>query len=312
VFETPPTIREPSKAEVEAYAERHFIGLSDEELDAMWEYAKTVVDDTAILDELEQPSPPRADYADRDPGYKPGEAEDPHNIYVTKCLVESDNTGPLSGYDVGIKDNIAVAGVEMTCGSKSMEGYVPSFDATLVKRLLDAGASITGKLNMGEFGGSGSGELSAFGPILIPDHPNHLAGGSSGGSAAAVASGEVDVAIGADQAGSIRIPGALCGVVGLKPTHGLVPYTGAAGWGHSFDHAGPMSDSVADSARVLETIAGADPFDPRQSHVETQNYTEHLDRDIDEFSIGVLKEGFGHDVSDPAVDDTVRAAVDHM
>jgi amidase len=136
---------------------------------------------------------------------------------ITKCEVEGSENGPLADYTVGIKDSIAVAGVEMTCGSKLLEGYVPSRDATVVTRLLDAGATITSKTNMEDMAWSGSDELSAFGPVTNPRNTDFLAGGSSGGSAAAVAAELVDVALGTDQGGSVRMPASWCGIVGHRP-----------------------------------------------------------------------------------------------
>jgi amidase len=153
---------------------------------------------------------------------------DPYNAWITRCEIDG-GEGPLDGWDVAIKDNVAVAGVEMTCGSQVMEGYTPSSDATIVTRLLEAGARIVGKTNMDDMAFTGNGHSSAFGPTLNPHDPDRLSGGSSGGSAIAVVEGEADVGIGADQGGSIRVPAAWCGVVGHKPTHGLVPYSGIAG-----------------------------------------------------------------------------------
>ncbi|ELZ28752.1 amidase [Halogeometricum pallidum JCM 14848] len=218
----------------------------------------------------------------------------------------------LAGYDVGLKDNVSLADIEMTFGSDVVSGYIPTIDATIVTRLLDAGGTITAKLNMENLAFSGSGEMSAYGGVLNPHDEEHLAGGSSSGSAAAVVSGDVDVSIGGDQAGSIRIPASWCGCVGHKPTHGLVPYTGILGLGRSFDHTGPLARNVADCARTLEAIAGKDPLDPRQGAVKTQSYTDAVDNDPapEEFTIGVVKEGFGREESEEDVDKMVRTALD--
>jgi amidase len=260
------------------------------------------------LDKLPEPTPDRT-YTDRDAGYRPTAEEDPLNAFVRKCEVDGADDGPLSEYEVGLKDNVALASVEMTCGSKLFEGYVPETDATIVTRLLDAGATITGKLNMEDMAFSGSGELSATGPVRNPYDPDYIAGGSSSGSIAAVVNGDVDVAIGGDQGGSVRIPAAWSGGVGHKPTHSLVPYTGIVGLGRSFDHAGPMATSVADCARVLNVIAGKDGLDPRQGVVPTESYSDALD-DSPDVTIGVVEEGFGHDRSEEGVDSTVRDALD--
>ncbi len=290
-------------------AARHHMHLSDEEVADFAAVIEETLSGYERLDELSAPTP-QVEFTDRDPGYRPDAAEDPLNAFVTKCTVEGADDGPLVGYEIGLKDNVALAGVEMTCGSKLFEGYVPRTDATIVTRLLGAGATITGKLNMEDMAFSGSGELSATGPVLNPQSDEHVAGGSSSGSIAAVVAGEVDVAIGGDQGGSIRIPASWSGGVGHKPTHGLVPYTGVVGLGHSFDHVGPMARTVEDCARVLDVIAGHDPLDPRQGRVETDEYEDALDGDPGEVTVGVVAEGFGHEESEAGVDETVQEALD--
>lgn len=309
--EIPPNVRPPTPEEIREYAAHHHITLSDEEVE---DFAAIIHETLAGYERLDELPPHRPDveYTDRDPGYRPDPSEDPLNAFVTKCEVNGADDGPLKGYEVGLKDNVNVAGIELTLGSKLFEGYVPSTDATIVTRLLDAGATITGKLNMEDMAFSGSGELSATGPVLNPYDPEYIAGGSSSGSAAAVGSGEVDVAIGGDQGGSIRIPASWSGIVGHKPTHSLVPYTGIAGLGRSFDHAGPMCSTVADCARVLNVIAGKDGLDPRQGEVPTENYLEVLADDPSDVTVGVVEEGFGLEVSEEGVDRTVRAALDEF
>ncbi|WP_049935232.1 amidase [Haloplanus natans] len=304
----PPNVRAPTPDEIREKAAKHHMTLSDEEVADFSAVIAETMAGYERLDELPEPTPERA-YSDRDPGYRPTSAEDPLNAFVRRCEVQGADAGPLSGYEVGLKDNVALAGVEMTCGSKLFEGYVPETDATIVTRLLDAGATITGKTNMEDMAFSGSGELSATGPVHNPYDPEYIAGGSSSGSVAAVVDGDVDVAIGGDQGGSIRIPAAWSGGVGHKPTHSLVPYTGIAGLGRSFDHVGPMATSVADCARVLDVIAGADGLDPRQGAVPTEPYLDALD-ESPEVTVGVLEEGFEHDASEAAVDSTVRDALD--
>ncbi|MFO7927813.1 amidase [Natronomonas sp.] len=311
--ESPPNVRPPTPEEIRELAAKHHIDLSDDEIADFETVIAGLLQGYERLDVLPDPKPAVA-YHERDPGYKPGPEEDPLNAFVTKCEVRGADDGPLADYEVGLKDNVSVAGVEMTLGSKLFEGYVPSTDATIVTRLLDAGATITAKLNMEDMALSGSGELSATGPVLNPRDEGHIAGGSSSGSAAAVAAGEVDVAIGGDQGGSIRIPASWSGIVGHKPTHGLVPYTGVAGLGRSFDHAGPMCSTVEDCARVLDVIAGADGLDPRQGTVPTQDYHGALETDPDpaDLTVGVLEEGFGHEQSESGVDETVRGALDSL
>jgi amidase len=304
-------VRPPSREELRDIAERYHFELSEAELDDYLELIEAKMGFCKRIDELSDRTESRRG-ASRDPGYRAGKDEDPHNAIVTYCDVDAGADGPLSGYDVGVKDNIAVADVEMTCASKVLMGYRPKYDAPVVERLLDAGARITAKTNMDEMAVSGSGELSAFGPILNPFSDDHLAGGSSGGSAVAVVNGQVDVAIGSDQAGSLRTPASWSGCVGFKPTHGLVSFRGVAPLGHSFDHVGPMATSVADAALVLEAIAGADPRDPRQTTVRTDTYTDALGEGVEGLRIGVLSEGFGFDGGEAAVNEGVRAAVEEL
>ncbi|ELZ20967.1 amidase [Natrinema limicola] len=306
--ESPPNVQPPTPAEIREYARRHHIDLTDQEVE---DFEAAIAETLLGYERLDQLPDyrPRVEYTDRDPGYRPGPDEDPLNAFVTKCEVTGADDGPLAGYEVGLKDNVNLAGVELTVGSKLFEGYVPSTDATIVTRLLDAGATITGKLNMEDMAFSGSGELSATGPVLNPVDSDYIAGGSSSGSAAAVGNGDVDVAIGGDQGGSIRIPAAWSGLVGHKPTHSLVPYTGIVGLGRSFDHAGPICSTVDDCARVLDVIAGNDGLDPRQGVVPTDDYREVLSDDPSDVTVGVIKEGFGHEVSESGVDDTVRDAL---
>jgi amidase len=307
--EVPPNIRPPTPEEIREKAAKHHMSLSDEEVA---DFAEAIAGTLEGYERLDEIAPPERDteYTDRDPGYRPESAADPLNAFVRKCEVTGADSGPLAGYEVGLKDNVAVAGVEMTCGSKMFEGYVPREDATVVTRLLDAGATITGKTNMEDMAFSGSGELSATGPVLNPRDDDYIAGGSSSGSIAAVVNGDVDVAIGGDQGGSVRIPASWSGGVGHKPTHGLVPYTGIAGLGRSFDHTGPMGTSVEDCARVLDAIAGADGLDPRQGATPTQEYEDALGADPGDVTVGIVMEGFGHEESEPSVDETVREALD--
>jgi aspartyl-tRNA(Asn)/glutamyl-tRNA(Gln) amidotransferase subunit A len=182
------------------------------------------------------------------------------NAFVTRCDMGGGD-GPLDDVTVGVKDNISTEGVETTCGSEVLEGYVPPYDATAVGRLKEAGARIVGKTNMDEFGMGTTTETSAHGPTRNPVDTDYVPGGSSGGSAAAVASGEVDAALGTDTGGSVRCPAAFCGIVGLKPTYGLVSRYGLIAYANSLETVGPMARDVETTARVLEVIAGADERD---------------------------------------------------
>ena len=230
--------------------------------------------------------------------------------YVTTNITSSEPVDDrLAGMRVAIKDNVAVAGVPMMNGSRTLEGFIPSLDATVVTRLLDSGAEIAGKSVCEDLCFSGSSFTSASGTVRNPWDPTREAGGSSGGSGALVANGDVDIAIGGDQGGSIRIPAAFCGVVGHKPTFGLVPYTGAFPIERTIYHVGPITRTVADAALMLSVIAGTDGNDPRQpADVTAHDYTHGLDAGVEGLRIGIVTEGFGHDASQPQVDAAVRAA----
>lgn len=306
--ELPPNVRRPSPDTIREKAAEHFLDLSDEEVEAFAELIDGTLESYERLDALTEPRH-ETEYTDRELGYRPDPDEDPYNAWVTKCSVPGDDDGPLAGEEIGLKDNISVAGVEMTVGSKALEGYIPSRDATVVSRLLDAGATISGKTNMENIMFGGSGDLSGFGPPRNPHNTAHAAGGSSSGSAVALVAGEVDLALGGDQGGSIRMPAAFSGCVGLKATHSLVPYTGVMGLGYTFDHVGPMAMSVENCARMLDVIAGKDAMDPRQGVVTTQDYEAALEDDPDGVSVGVLEEGFGWETSTDGVETTVRDAL---
>jgi aspartyl-tRNA(Asn)/glutamyl-tRNA(Gln) amidotransferase subunit A len=196
------------------------------------------------------------------------------NAFVTRCDIDVSG-GPLDGVTVGVKDNISTEGVETTCGSDVLDGYVPPYDATAVKRLKDAGARIVGKTNMDEFGMGTTTETSAHGPTRNPVDTDYVPGGSSGGSAAAVASGDADAALGTDTGGSVRCPAAFCGIVGLKPTYGLVSRYGLIAYANSLETIGPMARDVETTARVLEVIAGADERDGT-CDAEAEEYTAAL------------------------------------
>ncbi len=261
---------------------------------------------------IEEDRPPLRHLA-RDPGYRPTEAEDPLNAFIRKCRVEGAAEGPLAGKTVGLKDHTALAGVPLTLGSHFMEGYGPDFDATVATRLLDARATIVGKMNMEDFsfGGPGFSGLGDFGRPLNPHHPDCVTGGSSSGCAAAVAAGAVDIAIGGDQGGSIRIPAAWSGCVGLKATFGLIPHTGVVGLEATVDFVGPMTRTVDDLATALRCLAGPDGYDPRQAQVPSSlpDYEAALGRDVEGLRIGVLEEGFDVAGGEPEVYDAVREAL---
>ncbi len=230
------------------------------------------------------------------------------NVFITEETIDGAPSGPLAGRSVAIKDNISTAGVRTTCGSEMLADYVPPYSATVVDRLLDAGATIAGKANMDEFGMGTTTETSAFGPTRNPVDPERVPGGSSGGSAAAVAAGEVDVALGSDTGGSVRCPAAFCGVVGIKPTYGLVSRYGLVAYANSLEQIGPIADTVVEAATVLDVIAGPDPNDgtTREAGADS-SYAAAADGDVDGLTIGVPAELF--DGADKRVVETVKDAI---
>ena len=259
----------PDVDEVVAVAKELGIHLGPEEVGL---YRKYLLEQLSELDDfvqarMEEPQPPMVSAA-RTPGYRPGPEEDPLNAWTWKCRIEGAAGGVLAGKTVSYKDHIAVAGMPMSFGSFALEGFVPDFDATVVTRVLQAGGTIIGKNVMnGLSGGFGTGGgIGDYGRPLNPHHHEHVTGGSSSGSAAAVAAGEVDISFGGDQGGSIRIPAAFCGIVGHKPTFGLVSHFGIGfGSDQSIDYTGPMTRTVEDAAAALQATAGYDPYDPRQT-----------------------------------------------
>jgi len=260
------------------------------------------------LDQLAEPSLP-VKYP-RTGGRRPEPEENPLNAWYYRCSIKGAGEGPLAGKRVAVKDNVAVAGVPMMNGSATLEGYVPEFDATIVTRILDAGGEISGKAVCEHLCFSGGSHTSDTGPVLNPHDRTRSAGGSSSGSAALVAAGEVEMAIGGDQGGSIRIPSCWCGTYGLKPTYGLVPYTGVFPIELTLDHVGPIAASVSDVALLLSAIAGEDGLDPRQE-VRVGDYQNALERGVEGVRIGVVAEGFSlPSLSEEDVDETVRRAAD--
>ena len=216
--------------------------------------------------------------------------------------------GPLTGVPMQIKDNISTTGVTTTCGSRMLEDYVPAYDATVTRRLSEAGAVLLGKGNMDEFAMGSSTENSAFKNTANPWDMARVPGGSSGGPAAAVAAGEAAFSLGSDTGGSIRQPASLCGIVGLKPTYGLVSRYGLVAFASSLDQIGPLTRTVDDCAMVLNAVAGHDPLDSTSIPQPAPDYLEGLGQGVKGLRIGVIKEYMGSAI-DPGVAGAIRASL---
>jgi len=215
---------------------------------------------------------------------------------------------PLAGIPVAIKDNLCTRGIRTTCSSRMLEHFVPPYESTVTERLWQAGAVLIGKTNLDEFAMGSSTETSAFGPSRNPWDPSRVPGGSSGGSAAAVAAGECLVSLGSDTGGSIRQPASFCGVVGLKPTYGRVSRWGLVAFASSLDQVGPFSTSVADAAEVLQIIAGEDRRDATCLAAPVPDYGAQLNQPLAGMKVGLIRECFQEQGLDPQVKASVMAA----
>ncbi|GGG16567.1 amidase [Rhodococcoides trifolii] len=281
--------------------------------DSADEYTEMIAGMLGIYDALDAIPEPKP-LPDREPVsyYVPTREEDPNHAWEVRASIAGSSTGPLAGVRVGVKDSIMVAGLPMTNGTDVLSGYRPAHDATVVSRVLEAGAEIVGKTTNEYFCMSGGSHTASSGVVHNPHRKGHSAGGSSSGSAVALVTGDADMTLGADQAGSIRMPASWSGVVGLKPTYGLVPYTGIAALDGYFDHVGPMTRTVYDNARLLTVLAGSDGIDPRQRDIRSGDYLRTLDSGVRGLRVGILTEGFGSQNADAAVDRTVRAAAESL
>ncbi|GGA66596.1 amidase [Pseudoclavibacter endophyticus] len=284
-------VRPPHAEELQEYARRRGVDLGREEAAELVPVLAGMMREFDTLDELPEPAAPPVSFPRRDPGRAPTAEEDPYNAFIRLCRVEGAEDGPLAGLTAAVKDSIAVAGVPMTNASRMQPTLVPTEDAVAVERILAAGATIVGKTNLEDMA-MGGGEGSVYGPALNPKNPAYSTGGSSTGSAAAVASGAVDFALGADEAGSIRIPSSWSGIVGMKATHGLVPSYGLTYFDHTLDHIGPMTRDVATNARVLQALVGPDWRDPqwRRSVPVVDDYEAGIGRGVEGLRFAVVDE----------------------
>ena len=231
---------------------------------------------------------------------------------IDAARAAGDALPPLAGVPLAIKDNLCTRGIRTTCSSRMLANFVPPYEATVTERLWNAGAVLLGKTNLDEFAMGSSTETSAFGPTRNPWDPERVPGGSSGGSAAAVAAGECVASLGSDTGGSIRQPASFCGVVGLKPTYGRVSRWGLVAFASSLDQVGPFTTSVADAAELLEVIAGADPRDATCLKVPVPAYAAGLEGPLQGLRVGLIRQCFLEQGLDPQVKASVLAAADQL
>jgi aspartyl-tRNA(Asn)/glutamyl-tRNA(Gln) amidotransferase subunit A len=231
---------------------------------------------------------------------------------IDAMVAAGEDPGPLAGVPIALKDNLCTTGVPTTCSSKILEGWTPPYDATVVQRLFAAGAISVGKTNLDEFAMGSSTENSAFGPTRNPHDPSRVPGGSSGGSAAAVAAGFAPLALGSDTGGSIRQPAAFCGIVGAKPTYGTVSRYGLVAFASSLDQIGPFAADVTDAALLLELISGHDPKDSTSIPDGPLSLVDTIDEGVAGLRVGVIKELFEADGIDADVAARTRAALDAL
>lgn len=298
----------PTRDELRDIALQYHFELGDDETEFFYDLIDSLMPSYRRIAELPEPKP-IVKYP-RTPGYQPSLEDNPLRGWYWRCSVQGASSGKLAGKTVALKDSICLAGVPMTNGSALLDGFMPDVDATVVERILDAGGHIIGKATCEDLCVSGGSITSVPAPVRNPHNHAYSAGGSSSGSAALVVNGDVDLTLGADQGGSIRIPASLSGAVGLKATYSLIPYTGVAPLELTVDHVGPICRTVEDVALLLEVVAGDDPMDPRQRHpVKTEEYTKALTGDVKDLTIGVVKEGFGWGEDSVETDAAVREAI---
>ncbi|MEC4724973.1 amidase [Shewanella sp. D64] len=297
----------PTLNELNLIAKSLYMDLSDSDLELHLSLLQPNLTAYELIDSL-------ADYVPevtypRTSGYAPEPEQNELNAWHRKTSIKGAKSGSLAGCKLVLKDNIFLAGVPMMNGASTLQGYVPEYDATVVSRILNAGGEIVGKAHCEYFCLSGGSHTNSKHPVKNPYNPLYSSGGSSSGCGALVGSGEVDMAIGCDQGGSIRIPASWSGCVGMKPTWGLVPYSGIMPIENTIDNAGPITNNVKNNAKLLQAIAGPDGLDPRQYRQEVDNYLVGLNSNINDLKIGILTDGFNRPESEEQVDKAVLDAV---
>ncbi|MGC9180086.1 MAG: amidase [Vulcanisaeta sp.] len=308
--------RVPTASEIKDIAMKFSMHLSDEEITVIQTAIKLLLLSYNELDGINDnvSSTLHAPYPRS--WRRPNPQENSYGAIAFFTDIKGRDQGKLAGKKVCVKDNVMIAGVPMLHGTKVLEGFVPEIDATVVIRILDEGGHIVAKTTCEALSFSG-GSFTSY-PMLVrnPANPEYMSGGSSSGAAVAVATGVCDVAIGADQGGSIRVPSAWTGVYGLKPTYGLVPYTGIATIEPTLDHAGPIARKVEDLALTLEVIAGRDDLDPRQPSdlpkPPVKPYSKLLTGNVKGLRVGIVKEGFEWPVSEEDVNKAVRETANKL
>jgi len=300
-------VQYPTPAQLLDAADEMGLSLSPADVDSFLGLIRGNVDAYNVVDALPD-ALPEVRYP-RTPGRFPTPEENPTGAWYVRTQVKGADAGPLAGQRIAVKDTMLLAGVPMMAGSSILEGYVPDMDATVITRVLDAGAVIVGKTHCEDFCISGSSHTGAKGLIHNPHRHGFSAGGSSSGAAVVIVNGEADLAFGGDQGGSIRIPAAWSGIVGHKPTHGLVPYTGILQFEVTIDHIGPMTRTVGDCALMMEAIAGPDGYDTRCAGAPPAGgYVAALSGGVQGLRIGLVREGFDRPESEAAVDAAVQEA----
>lgn len=293
--------------DVRRYADRIGHEVSERDSREFLEQFSTQDEILTTLDDIKARTPPNREH------WEPDEEDDPLGAFLSRFDLAPTGSGVLKGLSVAVKDNIAVGGVPMTCGSPLLADYVPPEDATVVEKLREAGGRIVGKANMDEFAFGSDRSTMRFRLARNPRKETHQPGSSSSGSGVAVGSGQVDVALGTDTGGSVRFPAAWSGLVGVKPTRGLVSHHGFVQFAKTLDNVGPLAQTVENAARTLEAIAGEDPRDRYTTGIAVGNYVEAAaqgrENDASGLVIGVPDELFG---VNPELDEFTHAALDTL